>query len=168
MARRKSPRGKPASTGYRAAKRRSAKLQKKVARRRQDEARKWAKAVVQDFDRIAVEDFHPRFLASSTMARKAADAAIGMVKMELLNMARKHGRELRLIDPAYTTMDCGVCGARAKRRLPLSERVYNCTTCGFESNRDENAALVVLNRAGFNPAGVENIRPGRSLSVQAV
>ena len=29
-----------------------------------------------------------------------------------------------------TTMDCADCGARAKHRLPLSERTYTCTACG--------------------------------------
>jgi putative transposase len=33
--------------------------------------------VVEDHQLIAVEDFRPRFPARSTMARKAADAAIG-------------------------------------------------------------------------------------------
>jgi putative transposase len=53
------------------------------------------------------------------MARKAADAAIGATKTGLIEMARTHGRDLRLVHPAHTTMDCGTCGARTKHRLPL-------------------------------------------------
>ncbi|WP_454199420.1 RNA-guided endonuclease InsQ/TnpB family protein [Nocardia sp. Marseille-Q1738] len=168
MARRRPGRGRAASAGYRAAKKRVAKLHAKVARQRQDGARKWAKAVVRGFDAIAVEDFRPRFLARSTMARKAADAAIASAKAELVHMATKHQRQLVLVDPAHTTMDCGNCGARAKHRLPLSQRIYTCTACGFVADRDRNAALVVRNRAGFTPAGVENVSPDRSPSVQAV
>jgi putative transposase len=155
MARRKPARGQRASSGYREARRKAAKVYKKTARRRQDTARKWAKNVVRDFDAIAVEDFKPKFLAKSTMARKAADAAIGATKTALLEMARKHGRAVHLVSPAYTTMDCGDCGARAKHRLPLSERTYTCTACGCVSSRDKNSARVMLVRAGLYPASVD-------------
>ncbi|WP_240777362.1 RNA-guided endonuclease InsQ/TnpB family protein [Nonomuraea basaltis] len=120
MARRKRPKGRPGSKGYRTAKRRTAKLHKKVARQRQDTGRKCAKKIVNDFDALAVEDFRPKFLAKSTMARKAADGAIGATKHELINMARKHGRTLRLVHPAHTTTECAPCGARTKHALPLS------------------------------------------------
>ena len=93
MARRKPAKGRPASKGYREAKRQTAKLHKKVARQRQDTGRKWAKRVVRDHDALAVEDFRPKFLAKSTMARKAADAAIGATKTALIEMGRKHGRD---------------------------------------------------------------------------
>ncbi|MEU8802852.1 transposase [Spirillospora sp. NPDC048819] len=159
MARRRAPKGKAQSKGYRKAQRQAAKACKKVARQRQDDARKWAKKVVRDHDAIAVEDFHPKFLAKTTMARKAADAAISATKHELINMARKHGRELRLVHPAHTTMDCGGCGARAKHALPLSERTYTCTACGAVSPRDKNSARVMLVRAGLNPDGADGARP---------
>lgn len=167
MARRKPQRGQAASKGYRWAMKQAAKLHKKVARQRQDTARKWAKKVVRDHDVIAVEDFRPRFLAKSTMARKAADAAIAAAKAELIAMARKHGRTLHLVNPAHTTMDCAQCGARAKHALPLSERTYTCTACGAVSPRDKNSARVMLVRAGLNPAGADRVRLDRSLNDRA-
>ncbi|MFI6940429.1 RNA-guided endonuclease InsQ/TnpB family protein [Streptomyces sp. NPDC050418] len=163
MARRRRPKGKAQSKGYRRAQKQAAKLHKKVARQRQDTARKWAKAVVTDHDVLAVEDFRPRFLAKSTMARKAADAAIGATKMALVEMGRKHGRDVRLVHPAHTTMDCAQCGARTKHALPLSERTYTCTACGLVSPRDKNSAYVMLVRAGLNPAGVDRGRPDGAL-----
>lgn len=159
MSRRKPGRGQAASKGYRKAKRQVTRAHRKIARQRQDTARKWAKRVVRDFDRLAVEDFRPGFLAKSTMARKASDAAISATKRELINMARKHGRALYLVNPAHTTMDCGRCGARAKHALPLSERTYTCTECGAVSPRDKNSARVMLVRAGLDPAGVDRGRP---------
>ncbi len=164
MARRRPARGQSGSKGYRQAKKQTAKLHKKVANQRQDTARKWAKSVVRDHDAIAVEDFRPKFLAQSTMARKATDAAIGATKRALLEMARKHGRVVYLVNPAHTTMDCAQCGARAKHTLPLSERIYTCTACGTVSPRDKNSARVMLVRAGLNPAGAEGVRlPGALL-----
>ncbi len=159
MARRRLPKGKPPSGGYREAKRQVAKLHRQVARQRKDDSCKWAKAVVRDFDQIAAEDFRPRFLARSTMAKKASDAAIGACKAALVHMADKHGRDLRLVDPAHTTMECSECGARAKHRLDLSERTYACEACGVVLPRDKNAAAVMVVRAGFVPAGAEGARP---------
>ncbi|AXE23771.1 transposase [Streptomyces globosus] len=151
MARRRTAKNRPDTNGYRKARRAAAKVSKKIARQRQDTGRKWAKAVVRDFDHLAVEDFRPKFLAKSTMARKAADAAIGAVKTALVEMARKHGRTVHLVHPAHTTMDCAHCGARAKHRLPLSERTYTCTACAAVSPRDKNSARVMLVRAGLVP-----------------
>ncbi|WP_328455480.1 transposase [Streptomyces sp. NBC_00386] len=158
MARRRTPRGKAQSKGYRRAQVQAAKVHKKVARQRQDTGRKWAKKVVRDFDQLAVEDFKPKFLAKSTMARKAADAAIGATRTALVEMARKHGRIVHLVHPAHTTMDCAKCGARTKHALPLSERTYACTACGAVSSRDKNSARVMLVRAGLNPAGADRVR----------
>ncbi|CAM5470144.1 RNA-guided endonuclease InsQ/TnpB family protein [Streptomyces narbonensis] len=168
MARRKPKKGGAASKGYREAKQLRAKQCKKAARRRVDTARKWAKRVVRDHDAIAVEDFRPKFLAKTTMARKAADAAIGITKRVLIEMGRKHGRTVHLVHPAYTTMDCAQCGARAKHVLPLGMRVYTCSVCGVSSPRDKNSARVMLVRAGLCPAGAEDIRPGEALPHQAV
>ncbi|MFE7588346.1 RNA-guided endonuclease InsQ/TnpB family protein [Kitasatospora sp. NPDC057512] len=162
MARRKPGKGQAPSKGYRNAKRQAARLHKKVARQRQDTARKWAKSVVRDHDEIAVEDFRSTFLAGSTLARKAADAAIGATKAALIEMSRKHVRTVHLIHPAHTTMDCAHCGARAKHALPLGLRTYSCTACGTSSPRDKNSARVMLVRAGLAPAGVDGVGPGCS------
>ncbi|MFF1788093.1 RNA-guided endonuclease InsQ/TnpB family protein [Kitasatospora sp. NPDC058243] len=161
MARRRAPKGKAQTKGYREARRQAAKVSRKVARQRQDTGRKWAKQVVRDHDAIAVEDFRPKFLARTTMARKAADAAIGATKRALIEMGRKHGRSVHLVDPAHTTMDCAHCGARAKHRLPLSERTYTCTVCGVSSPRDKNSARVMLVRAGLDPASADLVSPAR-------
>ncbi|MFI8794053.1 zinc ribbon domain-containing protein, partial [Streptomyces sp. NPDC055105] len=104
-----------------------------------------------DHDALAVEDFRPKFLAKSTMAKKAADAAIGTTKTALVEMGRKHGRSVHRVHPAHTTMDCADCadcGARTKHALPLSQRTYTCTMCGVSRPRDKNSARVMLVRAG--------------------
>ncbi|MGW6795288.1 RNA-guided endonuclease TnpB family protein [Streptomyces chartreusis] len=139
MARRKPQRGQGRLEGYRDEKRQAAKLHRKVAAQRQDTARKWAKKVVRDHDVLAVEDFRPKFLAKSTMTRKAADATISATKNALVEMARKHGRIVHLVYAAYTTMDRATCGA-----------VFP---------RDKNSARVMLVRAGLNPAGADLVSP---------
>jgi putative transposase len=159
MARRRRPKGSEQSHGYRLAKRQTAKVAKKVARQRTDDAHKWAKNLVAAHDQIAVEDFKPKFLAKSTMARKAADAAIAATKTALIWQALKAERELVLVHPANTTTDCANCGARTKHRLPLGQRTYSCESCEHARPRDKNSATVMVARAGFDPADVEGVRP---------
>lgn len=160
VSRRKPERGSPASKGYLRAKRKAAKAHKRVLNQRKDAARKWARRAVRDHSHLAIEDFRPKFLASTTMAAKAADGAIAATKAELIWQAAKSGRVLKLVNPAHTTMDCSNCGARAKHRLPLGQRTYACQACGFVRPRDKNSAAVMVARAGFNPADADRRRPG--------
>lgn len=170
MNRRRTPKGRVNTKGYETARRLAAKAHKRVLRQRQDDARKWARRVARDHAQLAVEDFRPKFLAKSAMARKAADAAISGAKAELLWQATKFGRDLRLVNPAHTTTDCSNCGARTKHRLPLGERTYECQACGLVRPRDKNSAAVMVQRAfgtpraiearaGFLPADAEGVSP---------
>ena len=147
MARRKRPKGHKASNGYRRATREAAKVHKKATRQTRHDALQWADRVVVNHDLIAVEDFKPKFLAKSTMARKAADAAIGGVKRTLIERGMRAGRKVVLVPPAYTTMTCSECDARATRRLLLAERTFVCESCGSVQDRDTNAARVILAQA---------------------
>jgi putative transposase len=158
MARRKPQRGHASSKGYLRAKQQAAKLHKKAARQNQHTARQWAKAVVDNHAVIAVEDFKPAFLSKSTMARKAADAAIGAAKRELIERGMRAGRKVVLVPPAYTTMTCSGCFARATQRLGLGERIFVCTTCGYTSGRDHNAARVILATVERDRADVDGVR----------
>lgn len=140
----------------------------KVARQRRDAARKWARKVVANYGALAVEDFKPRFLAESRMARKSADGAIGATKAVLIEYARPAGRKVVLVPPAYPTMTCSGCGARATSRLLLSQRVFVCGSCGMIEDRDRNASRVILDRAGLNPAGAEAVRHSDLLEVRVL
>jgi len=148
MARRRPTPGKAASNGYRTAKRHTAREHAKIAARRQDEARKWALKLDREFDQIAIEDFKPLFMFGSTLAARAASARTAAARR------------------AFTTMDCSNCGARAKHRLPPSQRTFQCEVCGHTADRDANAAGTVRlrafgpeARAGFDPAGADRVRP---------
>jgi putative transposase len=141
---RRHKRGASPSRGYLRARRQAAKLHKKAARQNTHAARVWAQRVVADHQTIAVEDFKPKFLTRSTMARKAADAAIGATKRELIERGMRAGRKVVLVPPAHTTMTCSECFAIAKQRLGLAERTFRCAHCGYTADRDRNAARLIL------------------------
>lgn len=162
MARRTRLRGRklygPQSKGYHRAKREAAKAQKKAARQNLHDGRQWAWRIVASHDLIAIEDFKPKFLAKSRMARKAADASVGTLKRTLAEYGTRAGRKVVLVQPAYTTMTCSGCFARAKQSLGLGERIFLCWSCGFTTDRDRNAARVILAVAERGHASTEDIR----------
>jgi putative transposase len=157
MARRRRPRGQAQSNGYRRARREAARIQKKAARQNTHAARLWARRVIDHHHTIAIEDFRPKFLARSTMARKAADSAISAAKRELVERGRRAGRKVVLVPPACTTMTCSECGEK-QARLGLAERTFQCQDCGYTADRDRNAARVILATAERGRAGADDVR----------
>lgn len=171
MARRyqKDKRRSEQSRGYKKALRQYRELKRRSAAQRKDTANKWAVKVCRNSDAIASEDFKPKFLSHTTMARKAQDAAIGQLIGALEWQAVKRGRRFVKVNPAYTTQDCSNCGARAKRRLGLQDRVYKCERCGFVLDRDRNSAINMLIGAGFIPGPIGTLsRSGAAVHGRAV
>ena len=158
MARRRRAKGQAPSKGYLTAKRQAARVEKQAARQNTHDARQWAKRVVDNHALIAVEDFKPKFLSKTRMARKAADAAIGACKRELIDKGTRAGRKVVLVPPAYTTMTCAECGTRAKERLGLGLRIFECGNCGHTDCRDRNAAKTILATAERNRASADDVR----------
>ncbi|BEL04091.1 RNA-guided endonuclease TnpB family protein [Actinoplanes sichuanensis] len=158
MARRRRPKEQKASKGYLTAKRQAARIAKKAARQNAHDARAWAKTVVEHHALIAVEDFKPKFLAKTGMARKAADNAIGACKRELIERGTRAGRKVVPVPPAYTTMTCSGCGERTNLRLGLGVRIFECTACGYTADRDLNAARTILATAERDRASADDVR----------
>jgi putative transposase len=158
QAQRKLSRAVKGSLGRKKAKKKVARIHLKIARQRKDRAFKWSRKIVTAFGRLAIEDFKPKFLAKSTMAKKATDGAVGMTKQILITMAEAAGRTVSLVNPAYTTMECSECGTRNKARIALNIRTFECHACGYTAGRDFNAARTIRARAGFNPTNVDDVR----------
>lgn len=170
MARRARRRGRklhgPQSQGYHAAKQAAAKVQRKAQRQHAHDARQWARSIA-DHGMIAVEDFKPKFVSKSRMARKASDIAIGTLKRMVVEYGQRGGRKVVMVAPAYSTMTCSECYARTKR-LPLNERAFLCPECGYTADRDRNAARVILAVAETGHTSVEALsRLKTSLKTQA-
>ena len=102
-------------------------------------------------DIVASEAFKPGFLAKTTMARNAQDAAIATTIQALQWQTAKHGRRLIPVNPADTTQSCSNCGEIANPPLKLEDRIYRCRHCGMIRDRDKNAARNMLIGAGLVP-----------------
>lgn len=61
---------------------------------------------------------------------------------------QRDGRVFSRVNPRGTTIDCASCGAAVPKTL--RERIHICK-CGSVLDRDHNAALNILARAGWGP-----------------
>jgi len=61
----------------------------------------------------------------------------------------REGTHFVAVNPHGTTKECASCGVSTEK--PLWIREHSCPACGFEADRDENAAINIL-FSRFEPA----------------
>jgi putative transposase len=119
-----------------------------IGNRRADFLNKLADALIQRYDVIAVEDLRiTNLVRNHHLAKSILDAGWGYFSQRLHAKAEDAGRAVYEVDPAYTSQTCSGCGERFPEHLSLAVRWVSCG-CGLSMNRDENAALNILSRAG--------------------
>lgn len=73
--------------------------------------------------------------------RSILDAAFSTLRRQLEYKASWYGSQVQIIDRFFaSSQTCSVCGARAKTKLGLRVRVFECAACGVRIDRDVNAA----------------------------
>jgi putative transposase len=119
----------------------------KVANQRKDALNKLAHSLVQQYDRIAIEDLRiTNMVRNRHLAKSILDAGWGYLAAHLTYKAASAGRVVVAVDPRHTSKTCSQCG-HVFESLTLSERWVRCA-CGLALDRDHNAAINILNRAG--------------------
>jgi putative transposase len=147
-------------------KRRLARQHAKVAAQRLDFQHKAARELVVNYDRIGVEDLRVKNMmvkskreghkrAKTGLNRSIGDASWSQFIHVLEHQAKKAGAEIVKVPAAYTSQRCSQCESIAKTRLELSDRMFRCSECGLEMDRDRNAARNLNpDRVRQNPAGL--------------
>lgn len=130
----------------------------KVANTRKDFLNKFADDLIERFDRIVLEDLRVAAMARGRFALSILDAGWGYLLQRLTHKAESAGREIILVDPAYTSKTCSGCGVIFEH-LKLSDRWVDCG-CGVSLDRDHNAALNILKRGLGRSLWAPNSPPG--------
>ncbi|HUC38122.1 MAG TPA: transposase [Acidimicrobiales bacterium] len=140
-------RKKLGSKGRGKARRRKAELENRTANQRADFQHKAARNLVCAYDRIGVEKLQVKNMSrrakgrsKAALNRSIADAGWGQFGRTLSWQAAKAGKTVVALDARDTTQRCSTCGAKAKPRIELSDRVFSCRCCGLVLGRDRNAA----------------------------
>ncbi len=119
----------------------------RIAHQRKDFLNKLAHALVRQYDRIAVEDVRiTNMVRNPHLAKSILDAGWGYFVARLRAKAAEAARVVVEVDPAYTSKTCSGCG-HVFEQLTLKDRWIVCA-CGVSLDRDHNAAINILKRAG--------------------
>jgi putative transposase len=124
-----------------------AKLHQKISNRRSDFLHKQSIQLVRYNDVIAVEQLQIKnMMKNHKLAGSIADASWYEFTRQLEYKCNWYGKTFIKVSPKYTSRDCSNCGHRHESKMDLSIREWTCTKCGTEHNRDQNAAINILNR----------------------
>jgi putative transposase len=91
---------------------------------------------------ITIEELNIKGMMKNRHLSKAiAQQNFYYFKTKLENKCKQNDIELRIVSKWYpSSKTCSCCG-NIKKDLKLSDRVYICECCGFEIDRDLNAAI---------------------------
>jgi len=80
-------------------------------------------------------------MANHKLAKAIADMSFFELRRQLTYKCELYGSKLVVVDRWFPSSKiCSNCGTK-KETLKLSERVFNCSDCGFVIDRDWNAAI---------------------------
>jgi putative transposase len=158
---RRKARARPGSGNRKRLRRALAKEWRRVRNQRRDFHHKTTRALVDTCDILALEDLrvaamtktasgsveHPgrKVATKAGLNRSILDAGWGQFTSILVAKAESAGRQVVLVSPVFTSMDCHTCGARCSR--PRQDTVVCPVHGGLDA--DLNGARNIAARAGL-------------------
>ncbi len=88
---------------------------------------------------------------SKRLRRRLGNWGFAHLRHCLQYKAALAGVAVSLVDPAYTSQTCSVCG-HCEKGNRQSQALFSCKACGFTLHADQNAALNLSARAACQPA----------------
>ena len=125
------------------------KLHEHISNQRYDFLHKLSSSITKNYDVIGVEDINMINMSQSLkLGKSTMDNAFGMFRDML--QYKQDRQPFHIVVRAdmwfCSSKMCHRCG-NIKKDLRLSDRVYNCPSCGLTIDRDYNAAINLRNEA---------------------
>lgn len=133
------------SNNYQKQKVKIATIHEHIANQRKDWLHKLAFRLATEYDYICIENINMKNMAQSLkLGKSTTDNSFGMFRQFLAYKLADRGKMLIKIDKWFPSSKmCRFCGC-INKGLKLSDRIWTCA-CGKTLNRDENAAINILN-----------------------
>ena len=144
---------------------RIAKLQASIADARRDFLHKTSTELCKKHAEIILEDLRIRNMSASAkgtieepgrnvkaksgLNKSILDQGWYAFRLMLEYKMRMFGGSVHVVNPAYTSQTCGNCGC-VDAESRKSQSKFLCTSCGFESHADVNAACNILRAGGHS------------------
>ncbi len=118
----------------------------KISRRRSDFIHSFTYQIVSSFDVIVVESLNISGMCKNRhLSKSFYDTAISTTMQQLNYKCKWYGKNLIKVDRFFASSKiCSSCEYK-KNGLKLSDRIYICSSCGLNIDRDLNAALNIEN-----------------------
>jgi putative transposase len=140
------------SNNYEKQRREVANVKRHIRRKVLDYQHKLSTWLVREYDAVFVEDLNVKgMLEQSHDARNKQDVAWRQFITLLEYKADLYGCHVVQVEARGTTKECVSCGVETAK--PIWVREHSCPSCGFQTDRDANAAMNVLKR-GFSELGL--------------
>jgi len=119
-----------------------AKQHYKVSNIRKDALHKASTAITKSAGTICIEDLNVSgMLRNRKLSKSISDASMSEFLRQIEYKSKWNGSIVFKADRFYPSSKmCSCCGT-IKHDLKLSDRVYKCSSCGLELDRDLNAAI---------------------------
>ena len=146
-----------------------AKLHEHIKNQRKDFQHKISRQIVNENQVIVSEDLNIKgMLKNHKLAKSIADASFGSFCNMIAYKAIEQHRQYVKIGTFYPSSKlCHCCGFKYKG-LKLEERFWTCPECGTYLDRDENAAINILNEGIRILSRYTDGRSGRDESLKPV
>ena len=91
---------------------------------------------------ITIEDLKvSNMMKNKHLSKAIQEQNFFSIRIKLINKCKERNIELRLVDTFYpSSKTCSCCG-NVKKDLKLNDRIYKCSNCGLEIDRDYNASI---------------------------
>jgi len=91
---------------------------------------------------ITIEDLKvSNMMKNRHLSKAIQEQNFYSIRTKLINKCKERNIELRLVDTFYpSSKTCSCCGS-IKKDLKLNNRIYKCSNCGLEIDRDYNASI---------------------------
>ena len=91
---------------------------------------------------ITIEDLKvSNMMKNRHLSKAIQEQNFYSIRTKLINKCKERNIELRLVDTFYpSSKTCSCCGS-IKKDLKLNDRIYKCSNCGLEIDRDYNASI---------------------------
>ncbi len=95
---------------------------------------------------ITIEDLKvSNMMKNRHLSKAIQEQNFYSIRTKLINKCKERNIELRLVDTFYpSSKTCSCCG-NIKKDLKLNDRIYKCSNCGLEIDRDYNASINLKN-----------------------
>ena len=117
------------------------KLHRRVANLRKDYLQKMTTYIAKNHSVVVIEDLNVSgMMANHKLAKAIGDLGLYEARRQLQYKCERYGTKLVVADRFFPSSQlCSSCGKT--QPMPLSQRIYDCSCCGNQIDRDWNASL---------------------------